>query len=91
MNECVYFECILAILFKNMVQYLKIYFIGKVLNFVLFVPQVAWFTMDLRTDHLEDRDHARIFFIIIIYYEVFMHFFECIKGKFSAKSRCILA
>ena len=27
--------------------------------------------MDLQTGHLEDTDHARIFFIIIFYYELY--------------------
>ena len=30
--------------------------------------------MDLQTGHLEDRDHAQ-FFLIIIYYEAFTYFF----------------
>ena len=54
----------------------KVFVLSKVLNFVLVVPPVIWFTMDLQTSHLEDRYHCVDYFIIIIiYFEVFLYFF----------------
>ena len=38
--------------------------LGKVLNFVLCVPPVVWFTVYLKTGHLEYKDHARIFLLL---------------------------
>ena len=71
-----YCEGILATLFQNRAQYLKIFVLSKVLNFILLVPLLVWFTMDLQTGHLEDRYHYFFwYFIIIIYYEVFVFFF----------------
>ena len=45
----------------------KIFVLGKVPNVVLLVPPVVWFTMDLKTAHLEDRYHARIIVLLLLY------------------------
>ena len=67
----------------------------KVLHFVLLVPPLVGFTMDLQTCHLEGRYHARIILLllsllsllllllILWYYEVLLYFFFWIN--FSRK------
>ena len=67
LKSFLYCKCILATLLKNRAQYLKIFVLGKVPNVVLLVPPVVWFTMDLKTAHLEDRYHARIIVLLLLY------------------------
>ena len=74
LKEFLYCECILATLLQNRAQYLKIFVIGKVLNFVPFFPlwsDLLW-TCKLV---IEKTETMRQSFIIIIYYEVFSYFF----------------
>ena len=52
----------------------------KVLNFVLLVPPLVWFTMDLQTGHLEGRYHAQIL-LLLFTMEFFIFFSESIFPK----------
>ena len=56
---------IASVFWQNRAQYLKIFVLSKVLNFVLLVPPVVWFTMDMQTSHLEDRYHARNILLLL--------------------------
>ena len=69
-----YCKCILATLLQNRGQYLKIFVLSKVLNFILLVPQ--WSDL-LWTCKLVTRRQIPCpnYFIIIMYYEVFLYFF----------------
>ena len=70
-------KCILATLLQNRAQYLKIFVLSKVLNFVLLVPPVVWFIMDLQTGHLEDRYHGRIILLLLSFTtKIFCIFFR---------------
>ena len=60
LKKFLYCKRILTTSLQSRAQYLKIFVLKKVLNFVLLVPLVVQFTMDLQTGHLEDRYHARI-------------------------------
>ena len=51
LKEFLYYKSILATLLLNRAQYLKIFVLTKVPNFVLLVPPVVRFTMDLQTGH----------------------------------------
>ena len=51
------------------------FFIDKMLKFVLFVPSVVWFTIHMLTGHLEDRDHALIFLLLLCTTKLFLYFF----------------
>ena len=71
---------------QNKAQYLRIFIIDSLLNFVLFVFPVVWVTMHLQTGHLEDREQAQIFFVIIVYYKlVFITAGLNIKGTKAVK------
>ena len=67
-------KCILVNLFQNKTHYLKIFVFSKLVNLVLLVPPVVWFTIDLQIGHLKDIPCANYFFII--YYEGFLYFFR---------------
>ena len=54
------------------------YVLSKELNFVLLVPPVVWFTMDLQTGQLEDSYHARIILLLLFIMKVFCIFFRVI-------------
>ena len=82
MKEFIYCKGILAILLQNRAQYLKIFVLNKVLNFVLLFPPVVWFTMDLQTGHLEDRYHVRIILLLLFSMKVLSIFF---RANFSQK------
>ena len=56
-----------------------------------FCPPVVWFTMDLWTGSLEDRDHARIILLLFPTMKIFYLFFECIDCEFSERNYCVLA
>ena len=58
LKKLLYCKCILAALLQSRAEDLKIFVLKNVLKFVLLVPPVVWFTMDLQTGHLEDRYHA---------------------------------
>ena len=70
LKEFLYYEFILATLWWNRVQYLKIFVIGKVCNFFLFVPPVIWVTKHLQTGYLKGRDHAWFF---LLFTTMFFH------------------
>ena len=53
-----------------MEQYLKIFVLSKVLNFILLVPAVV---SDLQTGHLKDRYHAQI--ILLLFTMKFFYIF----------------
>ena len=57
-----------------MAQYLKIFVLSKVLNFVMFLPPVVLFTIDLQTGHLEEREHARIILLLLSTMKFFVSF-----------------
>ena len=48
-KEFLYYKSISATLLPNRAQYLKLFVLTKVPNFVLLVPPVVRFTMDLQT------------------------------------------
>ena len=58
------------------VYYLKIFVLSKVLNFVLLVPPVAWFTINLQTGHFKTETMRELFYYDQIYYEVYLNFFS---------------
>ena len=58
LKQSLYCECMLATLLQNRAQYLSMFVIGKLLNFVLFVRPVV--CMDLQCGYLENRNHARV-------------------------------
>ena len=63
----VYFNHVIA----NRAQYLNVFVLSKVLNFVLLVPPAFWFTMNLKTGHLEYRYHARIMLLLLSFFVFF--------------------
>ena len=75
---------------QNRTQYLKIFVLSKVLNFVLLAPSLVWFTMDLQTGHLEDRYHVQIILLWLFTVKFFCIFFP---NKFFQKFvfYCVLA
>lgn len=79
-------ECILATLLQNRVQCFKIFVISKVLNFVLFVPPLVWFSMDFQTSHSEVRDYARIFLLSLILWTFYVFFSNALMVSY-----CVLA
>ena len=64
LKEFLYCKCILATFLQNKAQYLNIFVLSKVLNFVLLVPPLVWPAMDLQTGDFEDRYHARIILLL---------------------------
>ena len=54
---------------------LKEFVLSKVINFLLLVPPVVCFTMDLQTSYLEERYHARIILLLLFTMRVFCIFF----------------
>ena len=56
----------------------------------MFFPSVVWFTTDFQISRLEDRDHVRIF-LIVMYYEVFSYFFPSTNCEFLARNYRILS
>ena len=65
LKEFLYCKCILATLLQNRGQYLKIFVLSKVLNFVLLVPPVFWF-----------RYYARIILLLLFTMKFFCIFFR---------------
>ena len=57
--------------------------LSEVLNFVLLVPSVVWFTMDPLTGHLEDRYHAQI--ILLLLFNMKFFFLYYLQISFSKK------
>ena len=76
LKEFLYCKCILAILLQSQAQNWKIFVLSKVLNFVLLVHPLVWFTMDLQTGHLEDRYHAQIILLLLFTMRFFCIFFR---------------
>ena len=82
LKELLCCKCILATFLQNIAQYLKIFVLGKVPNFVLLVPPVVWFTMVLQTGHLEDSSMRELFY----YYYLLWSFFYFFRINFPKKS-----
>ena len=91
LKEFLYCKCILAKLLQSRAQYLKIFVLGKVLNFVLFVPLVVWFAMDLQTGYLEDRYHAWIISLLLFAMKCFCFCFFANQFFQKIVFFCILA
>ena len=76
LKELLYCKCVLAISLQNRAQYLKIFALSKVFNFILLVPPVVWFTIYLQTVHLEDRYHMQIILLLLFTIKFSCIFFQ---------------